>query len=340
MDVLQTLSVALGLAALAGINLYLTVFVTGLAVHFGWVTLPQHLEALNVLGHPWIIGIAGTLYVLEFFADKVPWIDSLNDGIHTLIRPLGGALIAVLALGEASPVMKVIAALLAGGVALTAHATKASTRLVANASPEPVSNIGLSLGGDALVLGGLGLIAWNPLVALVVALVTLAVIWTFLPRILRSVRVTTWFAWRKLNTPSAGSEVSTLPLPAFFEHALRQSHSTEEPVVLSVPCVSGSGPRLPKNRFGWLARFRDGRTFFVGRRWRGPFVTEIPAREAATERESRFLCEKLTVRSDLGGTFVLLFERGHRLLADRAASDLKNVPASAPVEVKEPAVAA
>ena len=109
MDVLQTLSVALGLAALAGINLYLTVFVTGLAVHFGWVTLPQHLEALNVLGNPWIIGVAGTLYVLEFFADKVPWIDSINDAVHTLIRPVGGALIAVLALGEASPAVKVIA---------------------------------------------------------------------------------------------------------------------------------------------------------------------------------------------------------------------------------------
>lgn len=339
MDVLQTLSVALGLAALAGINLYLTVFVTGLAVHFGWVTLPQHLEALNVLGNPWIIGIAGSLYVLEFFADKVPWIDSINDGVHTLIRPVGGALIAVLALGDASPAVKVIAGLLAGGVALTAHATKASTRLVANASPEPFSNVGLSLGGDALVLGGLGLIAWNPVVALVVVLVALGVIWVFLPRILRSLKATAWFAWRKLNSPSAGSEVSTLPLPPVFEQALRESHSTQEPVVLAVPCVSGGGPRLPKNRFGWLARFRDGRTFFVGRRLRGPFVAEIPIREGMTERDSRFLCEKLTIRSEVGGTFVLLFERGHRLLADRAAADLKAVEAPAP-EVKEPAVAA
>ena len=339
MDVLQTLSVALGLAALAGINLYLTVFVTSLAVHFGWVTLPQHLEALNVLGDPWIMGVSGTLYVLEFFADKVPWVDSFNDAVHTLIRPVGGALIAVLALGDSPPAIKVIAALLAGGVALTAHATKAGTRLVANASPEPFSNVGLCLGGVAQVLGGLGLIAWIPVVALVVALVTLGVIWTFLPRMLRSVRATAWFAWRKLNSPSAGSEVSTVSLPAVFEQALRQSHSTPEPVTLAVPCVSGSGPRLPKNRFGWLARFRDGRTFFVGRRWSGPFVTEIPARDAATERESRFLCEKLTVSSEVGGTFVLLFERGHRLLADRAAGDLKTAPASSG-EVKEPAVAA
>src|ERR1700752_1928335 len=146
MDVLETLSVALGLATLAGINLYLTVFVTGLAVQFGWVALPPQLHDLLVLGHPWVIAVAGLLYFMEFFADKIPWVDSANDALHTLIRPLGGALLAVLALGEADPVVKVIAALLAGGAALTAHAAKAGTRLVANFSPEPVSNIGLSLG--------------------------------------------------------------------------------------------------------------------------------------------------------------------------------------------------
>ncbi len=339
MDVLQTLSVALGLAALAGINLYLTVFVTGLAVHFGWVALPAHLQDLTVLGDPWVLGVAGTLYVLEFFADKIPWVDSANDAVHTLIRPVGGALLAVLALGDALPAVKVVAALMAGGVALSAHATKAGTRLVANTSPEPFSNIGLSLGGDAVVLGGLGLIVWNPVVALLIALIALGVIWTYLPRMLRSIHATTWFAWRKLNSPSAGSEVTDIPLPATFEHALRQSHATPEPVTLAVPCISGSGPRLPKNRFGWLAQFRDGRTFFVGRRWRGPVVVEIPMRDGTIDRESRFLCEKLTIRSEIGGTFVLLFERGHHLLADRAAADLKAVEAP-DTEVKEPAGAA
>ncbi|MGA7212831.1 MAG: DUF4126 domain-containing protein, partial [Terrimicrobiaceae bacterium] len=158
MDVLETLSVALGLATLAGINLYLTVFVTGLAVQFGWVILPSHLHDLSVLCNPWVIAISGVLYFLEFFADKVPWIDSANDALHTLIRPLGGALLAVLALGEADPAAKVIGALLAGGAAMTAHAAKAGARLIANVSPEPFSNIGLSLGEDAMVLGGLGLL--------------------------------------------------------------------------------------------------------------------------------------------------------------------------------------
>ena len=328
MDVLQTLSVALGLAALAGVNLYLTVLVTGLAAHFGWVAFPPQLATLEVLGDPWVMGVAGTLYVLEFFADKIPWVDSANDAVHTLIRPVGGALIAVLALGEANPTMKVIAALLAGGVALTAHATKASTRLVANSSPEPFSNIGLSLGGDALVLGGLGLIAWNPIVALVVTIVTLSVIWCFLPRLLRNIHTTTWLAWRKLNSPIAGQESTELTLPPSFERALRQSFATQEPVILAVPCVSGGGPRLPRHRFGWLARFRGGRTFFVGRRWSGLFVVEIPMAGMHSTRESRFVSEKLIISSEVSGSFVLLFERGHRLLADRAAADLAAVEAT------------
>src|SRR4029077_4551572 len=150
---------------LAGINLYLTVFVTGMAVHFGWVVLPSNLQDLLVLGDPWVIAIAGALYFTEFFADKIPWVDTANDALHTFIRPLGGALLAVLALGEADPAVKVIAALLAGGAALTAHAAKAGARLMANVSPEPISNISLSLGEDALVLGGLGLLLWHPVVA-------------------------------------------------------------------------------------------------------------------------------------------------------------------------------
>ena len=107
MDVLETLCAALGLATLAGINLYLTVCVTGMAVQFGWVALPSHLHDLSILGDPWVIAISGALYLLEFFADKVPWIDSANDAVHTFIRPIGGALLAVLALGEANPAIQV-----------------------------------------------------------------------------------------------------------------------------------------------------------------------------------------------------------------------------------------
>src|SRR6266511_2542850 len=111
METLQTLGIALGLASLAGLNLYLTVFVTGLSIQQGWVTLAPQYQQLDILAHPAVIAIAGVLYVLQFFADKVPWVDSLWDSIHTVIRPVGGAFLALRALGPIDPTVEVIAAL-------------------------------------------------------------------------------------------------------------------------------------------------------------------------------------------------------------------------------------
>jgi len=99
-DRLNLLSVALGLAALAGINLYLTVFATGLAIHFHWITLGPDYQALDILGHPAVIIISGVFYFLEFFADKIPWVDSIWDAVHTVIRPIGGALLAIQVIGH------------------------------------------------------------------------------------------------------------------------------------------------------------------------------------------------------------------------------------------------
>ena len=332
MDVLETLSVALGLATLAGINLYLTVFVTGMAVQFGWVILPHQLHDLLVLGNPWVIAISGMLYFLEFFADKVPWVDSANDALHTLVRPLGGALLAVLALGEADPAVKVIAALLAGGAALTAHAAKAGTRLMANFSPEPFSNIGLSLGEDALVLGGLGLLLWNPLVACVIALVALGLIWTLLPGLLRGIRSTCWLVWRKLSPSARGQTQMRNKLPATLRSALR---SEDESVALAVPCIAGGGPRMPKGRFGWLARLGDGRLLFLSDRRRGPLAVEIPVAGSSIERESRFLCERLLVCPPHGEVYAFGFEAGSRSIVDEMARELTEQV----VEKKEAAVA-
>src|SRR3984957_2510392 len=146
MEILETLGVALGLASLAGLNSYLTVFVTGLAIQQHWIDVSQTYPELAILAHPAIIMISGVMYLLQFFADKVPWVDSLWDAVHTFVRPLGGAFLTLRVLGTMDPAMEVVAALLAGGVTLTTHFVKASTRLVVNHSPEPFSNIALSLG--------------------------------------------------------------------------------------------------------------------------------------------------------------------------------------------------
>ena len=318
METIELLGVALGLGTLAGLNLYLTVFATGLAINLKWVVLaPQH-AGLEVLGDPWVVTIAGVLYFLEFFADKVPWVDSLNDAVHTGIRPIGGAVLAAMSLGEAGPVAGVVAALLGGGSALTSHAAKSATRLVVNASPEPVSNIALSLGEDAAVIGGLALITLHPLVAGILALLLMILAWIFLPRLWRAMRCTAWLAWRKLNAPASSRSKETDPLPATLEAALRQAKATNAPIAQSTHCISSGGPRLPKNLPGWLIRFDDNSEslFFVARRLGGPLVVEIPIQGAVPERKTRFLHEALSLKLPDAGTHKFAFERSRAAAAD------------------------
>jgi hypothetical protein len=190
---LITLGRTLGFSFAAGVNLYATVAILGLAARFEWVTLPPQFQAFN---NDVIIGAAIVLYLIEFFADKIPYVDSLWDIIHTAIRPLGGALIAVATLGEASPGLEALIALLGGTVAAGSHLTKTSTRAVANASPEPVSNWGLSLAEDVFVVG-LGYLALQyPIAALIVASVLLVLIVVFAAVIVRTVR--RWFSRRRV----------------------------------------------------------------------------------------------------------------------------------------------
>jgi hypothetical protein len=175
MEVFEHLGAALGLASLAGINLYLTAFVAGLAIRFNWVELAGAHEGLAVLGNEWVLGVAGVLMVVEFFADKIPWLDSGWDAVHTLLRPAGGVLLGMAALGEMDPKILAVGGLISGGAALTMHGAKAGTRLLVNMSPEPVSNSVASVAEDGLVLGGLTLTAFLPVVAFFVFAVLLVV---------------------------------------------------------------------------------------------------------------------------------------------------------------------
>lgn len=185
MDALITLGRTLGFSFAAGVNLYATVAILGLASRYGWVALPPQYA---VFDSNWVIGIALFMYVVEFVADKIPWLDTAWDAVHTFIRPLGGALIAITTLGEASPTVTTLVGLLGGAVAASSHASKAGTRAVANTSPEPFSNWVLSLSEDAFVIG-LGLVALKyPLVALAVTAILLVAIVLFARFLIRAVR--------------------------------------------------------------------------------------------------------------------------------------------------------
>src|SRR6201981_1563221 len=199
MEVLKTLSVALGLATLSGYSLYLTVFATGLSIQFGRVHLAPQFASLSVLGDPIVLILSGILFLLEFLADKVPWVDSVWDAVHTVIRPLGGAFLAVRALGPNNSAVAVLVALLGGAMSFASHSLKASTRLVVNSSPEPFSNVAVSAGENILVLGAVTLLWHYPVVVFSICVVVFAFTFYFLPRIWRSISVNFWMIARKLN---------------------------------------------------------------------------------------------------------------------------------------------
>jgi hypothetical protein len=185
MEWFSTLSLALGTAWTSGINLYATVAVLGLLQRLGSIHLPG---GLNVLDSWWVIGIAAGLYAIEFFADKVPYVDSLWDVVHTFIRVPAGAAVAYAATSQMDPTVYTVAALLGGGLAFSSHGTKAAVRAGANLSPEPVSNWVLSVTEDVIAFGGTLLAVFAP-VAIAVILVLFAgfFLW-FFPKFLRAVR--------------------------------------------------------------------------------------------------------------------------------------------------------
>ena len=185
MEWIAALGRTMGFSFAAGINLYATVAILGLASRYNWVALPPQYQAFD---NDFIIATALGLYVVEFVADKIPWFDSIWDTVHTAIRPLGGAVIAVTTLGDASPTTEVLVGLLGGTLAAGTHFTKSGTRAVANTSPEPFSNWLLSLGEDAFVIG-LGVVALKyPLVAAGVVVVGVILIAFFATVLWRAIR--------------------------------------------------------------------------------------------------------------------------------------------------------
>jgi len=171
MPAVQLIALASTASLLAGWRLYLVTFVVGLGMKLGWIALPQQLHGLDVLANSWIIGIAGIGALAEFFADKIAWVDSLWDAVHSVVRPLGGALLSMAIIDGGDPTWQVGSFLLGGGAAFLAHAGKAGARALVNASPEPFSNVIVSTGEDITTAGLLGLAIANPIAAALIALI-------------------------------------------------------------------------------------------------------------------------------------------------------------------------
>jgi hypothetical protein len=326
MDVLQTLAIALGLAALSGYSLYLTVFLTGLAVHFDWIHLAPQYASLHVLADPAIIIVSGILFVIEFFVDKIPWIDSLWDAIHTVIRPVGGALLAIQALGHPGPVFNVIIGLIAGAVTFTSHSVKTGTRLVVNQSPEPFSNVAVSLGENVLVGAMFALLWTHPLIALGILLVLFSVAFYFLPRIWRTIRMRIFFIRQKMKQPARRTAVELLAsLPGPYERWFHKLLEPRQTVRWAVPCITGKGRLIPRDQFGYLTATEQqlSQVFFIVKGWfASAKLFEIDDFEPSLKQ--RFLYDEIVLFTPgKNDKYSFRFDRTQAGLAPLVLEDLK-----------------
>jgi len=206
MEFLNSLGILLGGSWASGVNLYLTTAGLGIAHRMGWVVLPGNMESL---AHPVVIGIAILLYAVEFFADKIPYVDSAWDSIHTFIRPAGGMLLGYMAMVDAGPAIQYPVALLTGSIAMDSHLTKATSRAAINTSPDPITNTVASVTEDISVLGVLYLLINHPVMASIfVILFIIFSIW-FLKKMFRFLKKV--FKGKDAEPTVANSSVNITP---------------------------------------------------------------------------------------------------------------------------------
>lgn len=220
MGAIETLSLAMGSAWTSGINLYATIAALGLAGRYDLIHLPPGIEWVM---HPLIIGVACLLYVIEFFADKIPYLDSLWDSFHTFIRIPAGAVLAYGAVGEVSPVLQAAAALAGGVVATAAHGTKMTTRLAINTSPEPVTNWAASVTEDVVALGGIWMIFHYPLVMFVLVIAFTALAFWLIPKMWLLAKrgfgaIRAWFRGKSDMVPVTKPPITTSPTQSTHLH--------------------------------------------------------------------------------------------------------------------------
>jgi Domain of unknown function (DUF4126) len=327
---LPLLCLTFGLAFLSGLNLYLATFLTNLAVSQGWIAHP----ALAFLGHPAILFIVLGLAVVEFVVDKIPWVDSLWDAVHTLIRPAGALVIALTIAGaaglgaEATTAVGIAAVLLT----LSAHLTKSGLRLLINASPEPFTNILTSLVEDVIVVLLTLLLIKAPVTGFSACLILLGGTWIALPRLGRLVKTSLFLLWKKCFGSTAAAHQGQLPSSLTVAQETQLTTlcgSGPARAAWAVACVSGKSRALPghrANRFGTLVAPLDqpGALFFLTKGWFQRHAVRISLAGATIRQESTFLSENLVIhRADDGLHLVFRFTRAEAGLVARLTSDLQ-----------------
>jgi hypothetical protein len=290
METFLPLASALGLGMLAGLRLYATVFGLGLLLRLEWLALPAAWHHAAVLADTRVLIVSGLACAIEFAADKIPWVDSAWDALHTFIRPIGAALLTSSLFSDLEPVHQVLLFLLAGGVALSGHAAKAATRLAVNHSPEPFSNAGVSLIEDLAVAAGLYVLVKHPWVLAAAALLSLLIIAWLAPRVYHALRaeaaalsalMRNWFAQAR--------EIRLRPAEQRWLAEHWQGRTPRQVfAVIATPDLRGLN-----NRLGALC-LGDTEAVFFTRKWAGLVAREFKPLTAIEVRKG-FLMDELTL---------------------------------------------
>lgn len=286
MSAIQTLSSILGLSVASGVNLYAAVLMVGLGLRFGWISgLPAELHALT---NPIVLIIAGVMYFLEFFADKIPFVSVVWDTIHTVIRPLGGAALALASASNMNPTMQVIAFLAGGSIALGTHSTKMGYRLLAHATPEPVSNSIFSLAEDFGVVGLVLLVYKHPWIALGIVIAALIAMALVAPLLFRTIGFLFSGLAGRLKSLFGGAVAATV-LPVWLERELVRDGERHWD---AYRCFARCFPGVSKFKPGYLA-MSGSRMVFATKGYMGPRI--MPIDDVQTSRGLMF--DIVTVRS-------------------------------------------
>lgn len=282
-DTIALLASTLGVGFLSGFRLYATVLGLGLALRFNLFNLHNHFANLDVLAHTYVLGAAGALCLVEFLADKVPWIDSAWDSVHSIIRPVAGALLAGTVAADLDPVPKMVLSLLAGGIALSTHSAKAATRLAVNHSPEPFSNVALSVAEDAAMPLALWVVSAHPLLFLGFLAVFLACFALVAPVVFRMVRLEFAALGGLLRSWFGSGAAAPNAAPSHLEHGskglelwslLNGRFETLPPgmatvgAAVGVKCAATKSVRGLKRSIGYLTISGDQALFVTRRMFR------------------------------------------------------------------------
>ncbi len=269
MDAIHILGTLLGLSFISGINLYATVAVVGMCIKWNLVT--NFPPELSVLANDLIIGIALVFYILEFVADKIPGFDTFWDILHTFIRPLGGAFLAFLTVANGSPVAEILAFMLGSFISGMAHATKASTRLIIQLSPEPVSNTIASISEDVFTIGYGYVVLKYPLVGLVCTTIIIALILYFFPKLLRLFFMMASVIYYRLTKRYKNlKDFSSVPIK--WDEYWKKVRDADEKLLWAGPAFAKAIPGISRFKKGYLIVSSDGLYFYTRKLWKVKYV--------------------------------------------------------------------